>query len=333
MGVPQHEKPEDKNEIITPYLMSHQLDEKVCITGSGGFIGGHLVEYLLSKKVNVCTWSRNDPMMFNGSTSIVHLAGRAHRMTESSQNLVNEYKRDNTDLTEKIAKKALQQGIKRFVFISTVKAIGEQPGKYRIEQTGNPTDPYGISKKEAERKLISIFNSQSEALCIIIRLPMVYGPGNKGNMLSLLKAARKKIPLPLQAIDAKRSMIYVKNVCDAIYTVLNSTDSNRPAAQTFYISDGTDISSQELYSQIFKEMNGSHGTFYVPEKIIKFGGILGSGLEKLINKNVPLNLGTVSRLIDEFRFETTEFSKDYGWDPPFSTETGIKSTVEWYLKS
>ena len=269
-------------------------------------------------------------MDLNGCKMIVHLAARVHQMNDSAVNPESEYRRGNRDLTVNLAKQALEQEVEKFIFISSVKVIGESPGKYDINVSCNPADLYGISKKEAEDELCELFAGVNNSKCIVIRLPMVYGPGNKGNMLSLLKAASKHCILPLGSANAKRSMINVDNVCDAILKILNDNGSSRSSYTTYFLSDNRDLSSRELYSLIYKNMHNGSGVFPFPEPFFRFLGAAGSIMEKVFQKKFPLNKDVVSRLFDEYRFSSSEFCKDYTWNPVITPEEGIKKTVEWY---
>jgi nucleoside-diphosphate-sugar epimerase len=360
---------------------------KTLITGADGFIGLELLNEIslagISSKAIIREESHRTKLesftkdillgeianfldskaIFSGIDGVVHLAGRAHKMNDQSGNPLVEYRNVNRDLTLNLAQASLKAGVKKFVFISSVKVVGDgrqkrgsrqwilgsiqQDKKKERLKTGNrrnkempkvfteneeckPDDPYGISKWEAEQELTRLFSTQSDAQCIILRLPMVYGPGNKGNMLTFLKAASKGIPLPIKAARAKRSMIYVKNVCDAILKILQNEASCRPSVQTYFINDGQDITSGELYSIISQAYNGQKGVFLMPEGLFRLGGITGSWLEKIFDKKLLLNKELVSRLFDEYRFSSESFCRDYDWKPPHTLEQGIKDTVSWH---
>jgi nucleoside-diphosphate-sugar epimerase len=307
------------------------IKPEICITGASGFIGSSMSNILRNNGQDVFVWKRRTPFDFGRASIIVHFAGKVHQPRNSVQNTIEAFRKVNRDLTMEIALHAVKKEIKKFIFISTVKVVGEKPGHYDISSPCCPSDPYGISKLEAESGLRKIFSSQSKSTCVILRLPMVYGPGNKGNMLSLLSMSKKKIPLPLASVKSKRSMISVMNVCDAILTVINDTIQQRATVQTYFLNDGKDMTSAELYSAIFREMNNRRGVFPIHGGFFQFIRKTAAVLNQIIEKKVTSIPDIVSRLFDEYRFSSLEFKEDYSWTPPVSIEQGIRETVDWYL--
>jgi UDP-glucose 4-epimerase len=148
---------------------------------------------------------------------------------------------------------------------------------------------------------------------------MVYGPGNKGNMLTLLKAAHRKIPLPLGCALGKRSMVYIGNICHAIETILKCPDLKAKACEIYYPTDSEEKTSAELYNAIFLEMNGRRGVFPVPVFFIKLAAFL-----------LPQFRKTVSRLFDDYVFSSLKFQHDFKWKPPYAFKDAIRNTVQWY---
>jgi nucleoside-diphosphate-sugar epimerase len=315
------------------------VSENILITGASGFIGSSIIRELRKESHSYLPLFRQDldrvilqPDKFlETNSSIIHCAGRAHIFKETSLSPLDEFQKVNTELTLAIAKAALGIKIKKFIFFSSLSVFGRFTGGHiKDNQTPCADDPYGISKLKTEKKLIELFSNQTHSQCIIFRLPMVYGPGNKGNMLPLLRAALKGIPLPLASAKGKRSMIFVKNVCDAILKVLKDDSPGRSPVQTYFLNDGHDLTSGELYSLISKGCSGKKGIFYFPEALLRYGGILGSGFESIFGKQLPLNKTVISRLFDEYRFSSEAFCRDYDWKPPYTPEEGIRETVFWY---
>jgi nucleoside-diphosphate-sugar epimerase len=243
-----------------------------------------------------------------------------------------EFRAVNLNLTISLAKESRKQGVKKFVFLSSVKIVGEKPGINNEKIQPEPTDPYVISKRETEQELRELFSQQTNTQCIILRLPKVYGENNKGNMLSLLNAASEKIPLPLAAARGKRNMVYVKNFTSALLRIMQDKTNDRPTVQTYFLSDGLDMTSGELYSSIYQCMNSKRGVINLPEYLFRIGGKIGSGFNSWFNVKLPISNEIISRLFDEYRFSSKEFCQDYGWAPPFKPEGRIKNTVIWYLK-
>ncbi len=254
-------------------------------------------------------------------------------MRETAPNVAEEYRKANRDLTLKLAETCLESGVRKFVFVSTVKVMGSREVWSRpfVEQDPpHPDDSYGISKWDAEQGLVERFSRQSDATCIIIRLPMVYGPGNKGNALTLLKAASRKIPLPFDSISGKRSMIFVKNACDAILRAIEGQKPGRPGVQTYFVTDGHDLTSAELYSSMFRVYHGKKGVFKAPVSLLRRMGTLGSYFGKLLGRSLPISEQVISRLVDDYRFSSEAFCHDYDWHPPYSLKDAIRETVDWH---
>jgi nucleoside-diphosphate-sugar epimerase len=306
--------------------------KQVCLTGSSGFIGNHINHELQKDDIKCFRWNKLKEKELGHSGILIHLAARVHQTQDSSLNTLVEFRQINRDLTVSLAQQALKEGVKKFIFISSVKVIGEKPGAYSIDSRCCPAEPYGISKLEAEQELEGLFSQQTEAQCIILRLPMVYGEKNKGNMLSLLNAASRKFILPLAAAKGERSMVYVKNIASAISRIVQDEKPDRPQMQTYFLSDGLDMTSGQLYSAIYRCMHQKKGIFNLPENLFRVGGKIGSELNKRLKIKVPISAEIVSRLFDEYRFSSKEFCQDYDWSPPFRPEEGINNTVQWFVK-
>jgi nucleoside-diphosphate-sugar epimerase len=320
---------------------------KILITGATGFIGGHILQALISAGYECIALVRKSdralssvlpagtiivgPLeesigniaLFKNVGAVIHCAARVHQMRETAVDPMAEYRRVNRDLTNSLARAAISAGVKRFIFFSTIKVMGDigKRGKVFTEtDMPRPTDPYGQSKLEAEEGLRAVFQDQSGCRGMAVRLPMVYGEGNKGNMLGLLAAASKKRVLPLKAATAKRSMVNVGNIASAVLTILSSKPMDESCFETYFLTDGTDHSSADLYSAIYKCMNnGANGLLYVPAMVFKTGALLSKKMQ-----------GIVSRLFDEYRCSSELFQKTYSWKPPVTLEQGVQKLVAWY---
>ncbi|MCA9482649.1 MAG: NAD-dependent epimerase/dehydratase family protein [Nitrospina sp.] len=323
----------------------------VAVTGASGFIGRNLCDHLREKGVPVraivrrpadtpqagvdyrvlgADWEESALVQaFAGCEAVVHLAGRAHIMRDREQNPLEQYRRHNRDLALRAARAALKAGTRRFIFLSTVKVMGEKPGHYFPEQKPEPTDPYGLSKWEAEQGLQEIFVPGQDSRCIVFRIPMVYGPGNKGNMLPLLDAATRDLPLPLAAAKGKRSLIFSGNLVSALFTSLTETPEPQPSLETFFLTDGHDLTSAELYDGLCRAASGKPRSFWIPEGLLRLGGQAGSVIKRLSGAGIPLNNAVIARLFDEYRFQAEHFSKRYNWQPPFSQQEAFQKTVAW----
>jgi len=321
---------------------------RLFITGWSGFIGKNLLADVKFGNHELVCWRRPDstdatkipqkenltfiegnisPSLMYGIDAVINLAGRVHRMRDNPKTSLTENRAINRDFPLALAKSAIDAGVGKFIHLSTVKVMGEgmkNSGEPYIEDDATcPLDSYGISKLEAEIGLHKLFDGK-KSTCTILRLPMVYGPHNKGNMLTLLKVASKGIPLPLKNADGKRSMIYVKNVVDAILTLLETKQPVPVGSGVYFISDGNDLTSGELYSIISSRYSGKDKTYYLPKSFLKLSGQLGSLL------GLPLNSNVISRLLDAYRFSNEKFSSIYSWTPPYNPSEGINETVDWY---
>ncbi len=266
-----------------------------------------------------------------GVDAVIFLAGRAHKMDDRAADPLAENRAVNRDLALFLAAAALEAGVPQFIYLSSVKAFGEAVPRGTIideNSFSSPSGPYGISKREAEEGLARLYAGRHGAHCVVLRIPMVYGPMNKGNMVSLLKSAARGRRLPLGAAKGKRSLLYVGNLCSAIATVVAHPSAG--GIDTYYLTDGVDMTSAELYEGISTAFGQDNGAYYLPEWMLRIVGASGSLCERFFFVNLPLTNGVVSRLFDEFRFSSEKFRRDYGWSPSFTPHEGIRRTVEWY---
>jgi nucleoside-diphosphate-sugar epimerase len=324
-------------------------DMRVLVTGANGFVGSSLCDYLRSAGFDVVGVVRNNvdvsadnswicqkdlddsPEIFKTFHAVVHLAARVHIFTETSPNPCKEYERVNRDMTLDLAKKCIAAGIEKFIFASSISIFGRfVTGVIDPMRGPTPDDHYGVSKWEAEQNLVKLFSGQNSSRCIIFRLPMIYGPKNKGNMLHLLKAASLRLPLPLGKTIGKRSIAYISNVCDAMIAVIKDENKDRLKVQTFFINDGHDLTSGELYELIFQVYWSKKGLIPIPTIWLKFLGELGSKLENIFCIRIFINKKSIARLLNESRFSSGLFSQEYAWTPPYKPKQGIAETVEWY---
>ncbi len=310
--------------------------KKVLVTGAGGFIGTQLARELIRQGIDpIC--SEKDSLALQRLADIgvkklcrdirdldyldavIHLAGRVHQMKERSPDPKREYERDNVDLAVDVIKTSLLKGAKKIVFSSTVKVYGERSGCYTEKDPSCPEDPYGISKSIAESRLSEIVSGSKDASLVIMRFPMVFGPGNKGNMLPLLRSAEKKLFLPLGASAKKRSILYVGNLVSAVMRVLELDVSGKTGV--YNIKD-SDVSSGELYRAITGAMGYGERVFYIPEAVFNVASAIFPPAAKF-----------KKRLFDEFVFDNSKFTKTYGWRPKFTFEESIRDTVDWFRRS
>ena len=309
--------------------------ERILITGVNGFIGRNLCAFLKEKGYFVRGAVRNsvrdvfgvdeDIQMgdINESTdwqqalvgvdTVIHLAGRVHIMNDSAADPVEIFRKVNVFGTERLARMAAKAGVKRFIFISSVKVNGEGfQGAYTEKDISAPQDAYGVSKMEAEQVLACVA-SETGLETVILRLPLVYGPGVKANFKNLIKLAGSGLPLPFKRIDNRRSFLYLGNLVDAISTCITHPLA---AGETFIVSDGQDVSTPDLIKMIACAVNKKVILFSLHPSILKV-------LCKITRKTEELEKLTGSLLVDSSKIKDL-----LGWRTPFTMEEGIRETVK-----
>lgn len=248
---------------------------------------------------------------------VIHLAARVHVMKESTEDPLAEFLKVNLYGTENLARQAARAGVKRLVYASSIKVNGEQTTLPFTESDGpNPQDPYGISKCEAEQALHRVA-AETSLEVVIVRPPLVYGPGVGGNFWRLLKLVERGIPLPLASVENRRSMIYLGNFVDVLIACASHPDS---AGKTFLVSDGEDISTAQLIRELARLMGKPPYLWPFPPTLLR---LLGRFVGKL---------DEVDRLVGSLVIDSSKIRCELGWTPPFSVEQGLAETVGWFQK-
>lgn len=306
----------------------------ILITGSNGFVGSHLARELRKQdqyNVRGAIRQSSDISVFDVDTTVVgninadtewtsalynvdvvvHTAARVHIMSDAADDPLTNFRIVNVAGTLNLARQAAALGIRRFVFMSSIKVNGEQTHSgiyFTANDIPAPEDPYGISKFEAEQGLLAIA-AETGMEVVIIRPPLVYGPGVKGNFASLIRLVEKGIPLPLGAIHNQRSLVALDNLIDLVVTCME-----HPAAanEVFLASDGQDLSTNELLRSIAKAMGKSSRLFPVPASLLLLGAtLLGRKPE-------------AQRLLGSLQVDIAKAQNMLAWEPPFSVEEGLK---------
>lgn len=246
---------------------------------------------------------------------VVHCAGRAHVMADTARVPLDAYRSVNVDISLALARQSALAGVRRFVFISSVKVNGEStlPGTAFTEADAvAPVDPYAISKWEAEQGLAQI-GLQTGMEIVIIRPPLVYGPGVKANFATMVQCLRRKVPLPLAGVtDNRRSYVALDNLSDFVRTCL---DHPAAANETFLISDGHDLSTAELLLRLGQVMKKPARLFFVPLPLLHMGArILGRAT-------------MARRLCDSLQVNITKAQDRLGWEPLVSVNEGLGRVV------
>jgi len=254
-----------------------------------------------------------------GIDVVVHVAARVHVMRDESEDPLSEYRKVNVFGTANLARQAAKAGVRRFVFISSVKVSGEytRDGEPFVEtMIPSPEDPYGKSKFEAEEALKEISVDSGMEL-VIIRPPLVYGRGVKANFANLMKLCSIPVPLPFGLVHNKRSMIYLENLVDFIVCCVYHP---KAVNEIFLISDDQDLSLSELIGSIRRVMGKKSLLFPVPVKLFEF---LGS----LVRRQA-----VIERLTGNLQVNSSKARTLLGWSPPYSVSKALEVTVSDFLK-
>ncbi|MBI3480403.1 MAG: SDR family oxidoreductase [Nitrosomonadales bacterium] len=313
---------------------------KFLVTGANGFVGKPLCEELLARghavKGAVRTplpladhveavvvgdidggtdWQR----ALEGVDVVIHLAARVHVMRDDAVDPLAEFLKVNLQGTENLAHQAAHAGVKRLVYASSVKVNGEQTAGDEVfteSDTANPQDPYGVSKWQAEQALRRIA-SETALEFAIVRPPLVYGPGVKGNFISLFKAVGQGVPLPLAGARNARNLVYVGNLVDALIAC-----ATHPAAagQTYLVRDGEEVSTASLVKKIATALGRADRSFYFPPGLLRAAAaLLGRSAQ-------------IDRLFGSLRVNDAKIQRELGWVPPYTLEQGLRVTADWYIK-
>jgi nucleoside-diphosphate-sugar epimerase len=302
------------------------------ITGANGFVGKALcakantnfsvigatrsAQDLPVKTVVVGTIDKNTDWhhALQNVDVVVHLAARVHVMNDTSADPLNEFRKINVEGTLNLAKQAVSAGVKRLVFISSIKVNGEstvlgQP--FTADDTPNPQDAYGKSKYEAELALQQLAKETGLEV-VIIRPPLVYGAGVKANFYSMMRWLNKGVPLPLGAIRNRRSLVALDNLVDLILTC-----ATHPAAanQTFLVSDGEDLSTTDLLRRMALALGKTARLLPVPMILLEFGA-------RLVGQQA-----IAQRLCGSLQLDITKTRQLLSWTPPVSVNTALAQTA------
>jgi nucleoside-diphosphate-sugar epimerase len=308
------------------------------ITGANGFVGNALCANLVLHKKSVTAAVRNSSVFIDNvnvvsvgniseTTSwltalqnidvVIHLAARVHIMQDTAADPLTEFRQVNTLGTEHLARSAAACGVKRLVYVSSIKVSGEGTrGENKFIETDSATlqNPYAISKYEAEQALYRVANETGLEV-VIVRPPLVYGPGVKGNFAQMLGVVFRGIPLPFASVNNRRSLIYVENLVDAL---IRCATHSAAAGQTYLVSDGEDISTPDLLRQLAREMAIPSRLFPCAPMWLRLAG-------KLSGKSLQID-----RLLGSLRIDSDKIRTELNWKPPYSLPQGLQMTAQWY---
>lgn len=305
----------------------------VMVSGARGMVGRALVPFLVHRFGDVVGVVRDHPAAgqfavgdigrttdwreaLTGCDAVVHLAARVHVMDDRESRISNAYTETNTEGTLNLARQAAASGVRRFVFLSSVKVNGEstEGPPFSEKDPSNPGDPYAVSKWEAEKGLWEISKATGMEV-VVLRPPLVYGPGVKGNFLKLMQLVDIGLPLPLGKVDNRRSMIYIENLLDAIGTCLSHPNA---VGKTYLLSDGEALSTPQLIRDLAAGMGRRANLVPIPVVWLRWlGGVVGVSPQ-------------VERLIGSLEVDMRRIQGDLGWEPPCGVQRGLSMTASWF---
>jgi len=307
----------------------------VAVTGANGFVGRALIPALAERGCKPLGLVRSGPVANSiaigdicsktewsdalvGVDSVIHCAARVHVMKDHAANPLAEFRRVNTEGTKRLAQQAVQAGVRRLVYVSTIKVNGESthypaasPHKFTAFDTPSPTDPYAVSKYEAETHLHEI-SARSGLEVVVVRPPLVYGPGVGGNFRSLVDAIRQGRPLPLGRVNNRRSLLGLSNLVDLLAVCATHPDA---VGQTFLASDDDDLSTPELVRRIARALERKARLLSVPIALLRLAGRLTGQNDK------------IERLIGSLQVDISHTCNRLQWRPKTPVDAGLRETV------
>jgi UDP-glucose 4-epimerase len=312
---------------------------RVVVTGAGGFVGRFVVAALRAHGASVLALTQRAALavsdadavasashltseeqlasLLHGASAVVHLAARVHDVHGLTSAV--EYAAVNRDYTLRLARAAARAGVERFVFLSSIKVNGEStpPGAPFSEASlAAPQGAYAESKWQAEQGLYALSGPPS---VVVVRSPLVYGPGVRANFARLLRAVARGVPLPFGAIRNQRSLVYVENLADAL-ALLAMSGAAPSSARTYLIADGEDVSTPELIRRLAAGLRVRPRLIAVPSPLL---ALALSALRR--SASVPRLLGSLC--VDAGRLR-----RELNWLPPYSLEQGLARTAAWFLE-
>lgn len=329
-------------------MMDRLLQGTILVTGATGFVGRHLSAALVARGYRVRAVVRAgsgapvsgvEVVRTNGLqdrvgirdalrdvAAVIHLAARVHVMRDRERDPLAAFRLVNVEGTRLLLEEAVAAGVDRFVFISSVKAMGEANDSAWTEETpACPADPYGVSKLEAE-EVVRAVSADAGLHAPILRFPLVYGPGMKGNMLRLFRAVDRGWPIPVVRIANRRSLLFVGNAVDAILACLETPAAGR---ETFLVTDGRDVSTGELVETIGRVLGRSPRLVPVPYGVLRIAGRIGDLIARV--GPFPLTTSAIDRLTSSLTVDAGRIQRLVGFRPAFTFEDGLGRTAAWYL--
>ncbi len=310
---------------------------RVLVTGAAGFVGRFLCPLLFVRGHHVTAAVRSVPdEPINGvdhttvigavcadtnwsnalidQDIVIHLVARTHVLGETNGESL--YQQVNVDGTETLAKAAIKSGINRFLYLSSIKALAESSGPKALDEgmTPMPEDAYGRTKHQAEKILLELAR-ETAMETTILRPPLVYGPGAKANLLNLIKACDRRLPLPVALIKNRRNLVYLGNLTDALICLAEAKGAD---GEIFHVCDGEAVSTPELVRRISSALGRTPRMIPVPVGLLKIAGFLTGKSD------------AIDRLTGSLEVNDDKLRRVVGWTPPYNMIQGLEQTAEWF---
>jgi len=325
--------------------------KQVLVTGAGGFIGRHLVGRLLRDDCRVralvrpgpnrLDWGRNVDVVEGdvqdsqatklaavGVDTVFHLAGKTHALSEVQQS-EEDYHFINVDGTRNVLEGAVASGARRFVYFSSVKTMGEEtPECFDESREARPTTAYGRSKLAAER-LVLDYGKQTGLHVVCLRLPLVYGPGVKGNLFQMISAIDRGLFLPFPDVANRRSMVHVLNVVDAALLAATSPVAN---GQCYTVTDARSYSTRELYEMICLALGKRIPQWSIPVGMLRMLGRVGDVIGHVCGRRFLFDSDVLEKLIGSAWYSSDKLTRELGYRPSITFEDALSELIAWYRK-
>jgi UDP-glucose 4-epimerase len=307
----------------------------ILVTGANGFVGSQLCAYLVNQGYQVraamrsrqADWTVCEQQVIGDISAssdwqqalqkvdcVIHLAGRAHVMRERTDNPLALFRQVNVQGSLQLAKQAKAAGVRRFIYLSSIKVNGERScGKpLTANDPAQPEDAYGQSKWEAEQALREIL-AESDTALVIVRPVLVYGPGVKGNLRSLVSWIRKGVPLPLAGVENRRSLVGINNLLDFLHLCIEHPAA---AGETFLVADGEDLSTPQLIRMLAAAMGVKARLFPLPDSLLRLLGVLSG------------RSAAIERLCGDLQVDMEKNRRLLEWQPKQSVEAALRDMIE-----
>jgi len=308
----------------------------ILVTGADGFVGAALCRHLAAEGSTVIAATRRggansehetralgdlgnaevSDSLFRGVDTAIHLAARVHVMRERRADSLAEFRRVNVEGTRRLVYAAAAAGVRRFVYLSSIKVNGEcSPGRpFTEDDPPSPGDAYGISKYQAE-EVLAAAAAKTGIETVVIRAPLVYGPGARANFGALLRLCDTALPLPFGAVRNARSLIYLGNLVGALHRAASAPAA---AGKTYMVRDPEDLSTPELIARIRRGLGRPARLVPFPPALLRAGALLaGQG-------------AAADRLLGTLVLDDSRIRRDLAWQPPYAVDAGLAATIAWY---